>query len=85
MDWQSQLITLYLNVCELYRQELWVHVQRFAPYADLRFTDEAVLTLYLFGILDKKREIKTLYMSMPTAIGGIGFRIYRAAPLMCSA
>ncbi len=61
MDWQSHLITLYLTVCELYRQELWVHVQRFAPHADLRFTDEEVITLYLFGIMDKKREIKTLY------------------------
>lgn len=61
MDWQSQLITLYLTVCELYSKELWIHVQRFAPYADLRFTDEEVITLYLAGILDKKREIKAIY------------------------
>ncbi|BBA33797.1 transposase [Methylocaldum marinum] len=61
MDWQSQLISLYLTVCELYRRELRIHVQRFAPHANLRFTDEEVITLYLFGIVDKQREIKTLY------------------------
>lgn len=61
MDWQTRLITLYLFVCEHYRQGLWIHGQRFTPYADLRFTDEEVITLYLAGILDKKREIRTIY------------------------
>ena len=32
-----------------------------APYADLKFTDEEVITIYLFGIIDKKRDIKTIY------------------------
>ncbi len=40
MDWQCQLITLYPIVCEHDREELGILVQRFAPYADLRFTDE---------------------------------------------
>jgi hypothetical protein len=31
MDWQTQLITVYLTVCDLYRRGLWVHGQRFAP------------------------------------------------------
>jgi hypothetical protein len=61
MDWQTQLITVYLTVCDLYRRGLWVHGQRFAPYADLRFTDEEAITLYLCGILDGKCQIKTLY------------------------
>ncbi|BBA37274.1 transposase [Methylocaldum marinum] len=46
MDWQSQRITLYLTVCELYRREIWVHVQRFTPYADLHFIDEGFIMLY---------------------------------------
>lgn len=61
MDWQTQLMTVYLTGCEHYRREPWIPIQRFAPYADLRFTDEEVITLYLFGILQKQREIKTLY------------------------
>jgi hypothetical protein len=61
MDWQNQLITLYLTVCERYQSGLWTHVQRFAPHSDLSFSDEEVITLYLFGTMGKKREIKTLY------------------------
>jgi len=61
MDWQTQLITLYLFVCEHFDQGLWIHAQRFAPHADLGFTDEEVATLYLAGILDKKRDIRTIH------------------------
>ena len=61
MDWQTQLMTVYLTGCEHYRREPWIPIQRFAPYADLRFTDEEVITLDRFGILQKQREIKTLY------------------------
>lgn len=61
MDWQTQLITLYLTVCDHYRQQLWVHAQRFAPFADLTFTDEEVMTVYLFGVMDQRRHIKQIY------------------------
>jgi hypothetical protein len=61
MDWQTRLITLYLFVCEDHRQGLRAYAQRFAPHADPRFTDEEVITLYLAGILDKKREMRTIY------------------------
>lgn len=61
MDWQTRLITLYLSVCEHFAQGLWIHAQRFAPHADLGFTDEEVVTIYLAGILDKKREIQTIH------------------------
>jgi len=30
-------------------------------YADLSFSDEEVITLYLFGIIDKNRELKKIY------------------------
>lgn len=61
MDWQTQLITLYLTVCKHYREEIWAYAQRFAPHTDLSFSDEEVITLYLFGIIEKRREVKTLY------------------------
>lgn len=61
MDWQTQLITLYLFVCDHFAQGLWVHAQRFAPYADRSFTDEEVVTIYLAGLLDKKRETRTIH------------------------
>lgn len=61
MNWQDRLITIYLYVCKHYQNELWVYSQRMSHYADLSFSDEEVITLYLFGIIDKNRELKTIY------------------------
>ncbi len=61
MNWQDQLITIYLYVCKHYQNHLWVYSQRMSNYADLSFSDEEVITLYLFGVIDKNREIKKTY------------------------
>ena len=61
MDWELRLITLYEFICRQYREHLWVYCQRFSPFVDLTFTDEEVLCIYLFGIMDKHREIKDIY------------------------
>ena len=61
MNWQEQLITIYLYVCKHYEQNLWVYCQRMSNHADLSFSDEEVITLYLFGIIDKHKEIKQIY------------------------
>lgn len=53
MDWQIRLVTFYVFVCDHFAQGLWTHAQCFAPYVDLGFTDEEVVTVYLAGILDK--------------------------------
>ena len=61
MNWQDQLITIYLDVCKHYEQGLWVYCQRMSNHSDLRFSDEEVITLFLFGIIDKYKEIKQIY------------------------
>lgn len=61
MDWQEQLITIYLYVCKHYEEHLWIYCQRMSNHADLSFSDEEVITLYLFGIIDKNKEIKQIY------------------------
>jgi len=61
MNWQNQLITIYLYVCKHYQNHLWIYSQRMSNYADLSFSDEEVITLYLFGVIDKHREIKKSY------------------------
>lgn len=61
MHWQDRLITVYLYVCKHYQHHLWVYSQRMSNYADLSFSDEEVITLYLFGVMDKHREIKQTY------------------------
>jgi len=62
MDWQAQLITLYLAVCTHWQEVGWVQAQRHAPYADLDFTDEEVVTIYLCAVvLEQKRPIKDIH------------------------
>jgi hypothetical protein len=61
MNWQDRLITIYLYVCKHYRNGLWVYSQRMSNHADLSFSDEEVITLYLFSVIDKNREIKRGY------------------------
>ena len=62
MDWHAQLITLYLAVCNQWQAVGWAQAQRHAPYADLEFTDEEVVTIYLFAVaMEQKRQIKAIH------------------------
>ena len=61
MDWQTQLITIYLYICKEYQSGLWVYAQRFAPHVELKFTDEEVISLYWFGVMEEHRTLKQTY------------------------
>ena len=61
MNWEVELITLYLFVCKHYRQNLANYCERMTRYADLRFSDEEVMTLYLFGIIEGQHTIKAVH------------------------
>jgi len=62
MNWQDQLITIYLDICKYYKKNLWVYCQRMSNHSNLEFSDEEVITLYLFGIIEKNTEIKRIYI-----------------------
>ena len=51
MDWQENLISLYLFVCKEYQHNLHKHVGRISNHSDLTFSDEEVITIYMFGIM----------------------------------
>lgn len=61
MDWQSQLITSYLKVCVFWKQGLWAACQRMSNHHCFAFTDEEIITLYLFGVSQGRTEIKAIY------------------------
>lgn len=62
MDWHAQLIALYRAVCKHWQAVGWAPAQRHAPYADLGFTDEEVVTIYLFaGAMEQKRQITDIH------------------------
>ena len=61
MDWQGQLISLYLFVDKEYRQKLHAHIVRLSNHADLTFSDTEVITIYMFGIMNRRYKIKDIY------------------------
>ena len=61
MAWQNHLIGLYLGICKHYQYDLWVHAQRFSPNSIPRFSDEEVLTVYLWGVLRGQHKLKGIH------------------------
>lgn len=59
--WQEQLIALYCLISQEYTSHLWVHVQRQSNNATPRFSDEEVLTVYLFGLLQHLSSVKAIH------------------------
>jgi hypothetical protein len=61
MNWEEQLIQVYCDVCTLYQGHLWQYCERFSHNAHPEFTDEEVITIYLFGIMRKQFDITQIY------------------------
>jgi hypothetical protein len=64
MDWKDLLISLYFYVCKAFDQGLMNYTQRYsnnAEYVATCFTDQEAITIYLFGLLEKQREVKGIY------------------------
>jgi hypothetical protein len=59
---EDRLIALYLYVCGCYDTELSVHCQRFSNHHQVIFTDQEVITIFLFAMLeDEKFTIKQIH------------------------
>jgi hypothetical protein len=61
MDWQIRLITLYVYICIQIEKDLWIYCQRFTNNSKPELTDEEVITIFLYGIIQRRFEIKTIY------------------------
>lgn len=61
MDWQYKLISLYLFICNEYKKGLYFYCERMSNYADLSFSDEEVITIFLHGIMNKRRTLKEIH------------------------
>lgn len=61
VSWLDRIISMYLFVCDEYQKNLWMYCQRFTNYANLSFSDEEVITLYLMGTLEGKTTKKQIY------------------------
>lgn len=57
-----KLIGLYMYICDLYKSSLLFYCQRFSNNSNPEFTDEGVLTVYLFcGYCQKYFDIKEIH------------------------
>lgn len=58
---QDLLITVYLNVCSYFSQYVKKDTLRLSPNRNPVFTDEEVITIYIFGTLSQKRNNKNIH------------------------
>jgi hypothetical protein len=61
MDWQNQLIFVYLTACEYFSQRPTSEILRISPNSNPIFTDEEAITAYIFGIISSKRNVKQIH------------------------
>lgn len=92
MKKEDRLIALYLYICECYTTELSWECQRYSNNSVPAFTDEEVITIYLFGILeDEKFKVLSIHQhivkywqdwfpALP-AYGQFNKRLNRLAPV----
>ena len=59
--WQEQLITLYCTVCRYYDSGISEQVQRQSNNFRPQFTDEEVMTIFLWGIFQRRFEKKAIH------------------------
>lgn len=59
---EIKLIGLYFFICDSYSRELRWHCQRFSPNQSQEFTDEELLTVYLYSVaVEEKVKIKSVH------------------------
>ncbi len=61
MDWQTSLITVFVYVCEQYKINLWPMCQRFSNNNNPKFRDDELLTIFIYGIMKRRFELKDIY------------------------
>jgi hypothetical protein len=61
MEWQSQLITIYLSVCRAWNKGVCETVRRYSNNNKFALTDEEVITIYLFGIMSGATTVRGIY------------------------
>lgn len=61
MDWQSQLISVYLTICKFFSQLSPYVFFKISPNSNPSFTDEEAMSIYIFGILNHLNTVKSIY------------------------
>lgn len=68
-----KLISLYMYICDVYKSSLRFYCQRFSNNSNPEFTDEEVLTVYLFWVTARDTSASRRYILSPRSICHRGF------------
>ncbi|WP_440683473.1 hypothetical protein [Cysteiniphilum halobium] len=60
-DFEDKITTLFLKICIIFQLSLQFFCQRFTITKILTFTDEEIVTIYLMGIIEGRRTVKSIY------------------------
>lgn len=61
MNWQFRLIFVFLFVSEHFQDNLLFYAFRFSNNCSPKFTDEEVITIFIWGIMQHRKNIKEIY------------------------
>lgn len=61
MDWQTLLITVFEYISNQYGNQLWPFCQRMSNNSNPKFTDEELLTIFIYGIIKKRHTLRDIY------------------------
>jgi hypothetical protein len=59
-DWKDQLIGIYLLICEEFERGLYYQSERMSNNNEPEFSDEEVLSVYLFGLLQGHQQVSRI-------------------------
>jgi hypothetical protein len=61
MDWQYKLVETYVFICHRFEVELCAHAARFSNNHKPIISDEELVTIYLFGIMQGHVKLKAIH------------------------
>lgn len=61
MEWEAKLIYLYCTVCHFFSQTPSHKKIRNSPNQILQFTDEEVITIFIFGLMEGHKNLKNIH------------------------
>ena len=66
-----------MYICDVYKSSLRFYCQRFSNNSNPEFTDEEVLTVYLFWVTARDTSASRRYILSPRSICHHGFQNFR--------
>jgi hypothetical protein len=61
MDWEIRLIAMFLFISQAFKDKLQFYCKRMSNNSSPKFTDEEVVVVFIWGIIQNRNNIKEIY------------------------